>query len=327
MLEERVRQNLYKLINQYYKILKKRYKKTEYSYKIEKVPSELKQSLLNYETSIFKYIENKRITFSELFKINQECVYSLSPFETELLRNYIGVFDDGKKQTIEEVSKRLNITKNRASNALKEIMDNFESELGQLLLIKERNKEIKNKIFNKEFRKQILNSDITFLNITDNFIEILRLENINTVKDLLEITEDQVEKMNIQYGYYPELRIIPNRLIEEVHNIGLRFEDEIMISQMQHDDRGITINPKTQICESFDTLKDAISARQFEPELLSRLNLSDYLSIDRKINECYMQEKIMDMNEKTTEYDEKLRKEKEKGLSKRFRRTHLERNN
>lgn len=327
MLEERVRQNLYKLINQYYKILKKRYKKTEYSYKIEKVPSELKQNLLNYETSIFKYIENKRITFSELFKINQECVYSLSPFETELLRNYIGVFDDGKKQTIEEVSKRLNITKNRASNALKEIMDNFESELGQLLLIKERNKEIKNKIFNKEFRNQILNSDITFLNITDNFLEILRLENINTVKDLLEITEDQVEKMNVQYGYYPELRIIPNRLIEEVHNIGLRFEDEIMISQMQHDDRGITINPKTKICESFDTLKDAISARQFEPELLSRLNLSDYLSIDRKINECYMQEKIMDMNEKTTEYYEELRKEKEKGLSKRFRKTYLKNEN
>ena len=259
--------------------------------------------------------------------MNQESVYSLSPFETELLRNYIGVYDNGKKQTIEEVSKRLDITKNKASTALKEIMDNFESELGQLLLIRERNKEIKRKTLDKEYRKQILESDITFLNITDNFLEILRQENINTVNDLLKITEDQVEKINIQYGYYPELRIIPNRLIEEIHDLGLRFEDEIIISQMFHTYEGITINPHIKIGESFDTLKDVISARQFEPELLSRLKLKEYILIDRKINEGYMEQKIFEMNEKTNEFYEELRKEKEKGLSKRFRKTYLKNEN
>ena len=331
MLEERVRQNLYKLINQYYKILKKQYKRTEYSYKIEKEPTELKQNLLNYETSIFKYIENKKLPFSELFKMNQESVYSLSPFETELLRNYIGVYDNGKKQTIEEVSKRLDITNNKASTALKEIMDNFESELGQILLIRERNKEIKRKTLDKEYRKQILESDITFLNITDNFLEILRQENINTVNDLLKITEDQVEKINIQYGYYPELRIIPNRLIEEIHDLGLRFEDEIIISQMFHEYDGVKINKRVSLNKTIKKLigatRDIISARQFEPELLSRLILDDYLIIDKKINESYMEQKIFDMNQESNLYVYKLEQDIANGVSKRFRKTYIENNN
>ena len=125
MLEDKVKQNLYKLINQYYNILKKQYKKIEPTYKIEKVPSELKQNLLNYEASVFKHIENKKIPFSELFKTNKEKIYSLSPFETKLLRNYIGVYDNGKKQTIEEVSKTLEAAyeyvQNNHPNILKDI--------------------------------------------------------------------------------------------------------------------------------------------------------------------------------------------------------------
>lgn len=327
MLEEKVIQNLHKIINQYYKILKKQYKRTEYSYEIEKEPTELKQNLLNYETSIFKYIENKRLPFSELFKTDQETIYALNELETKVLQNYVGVFDDGKKQTIEEVSKRLNIPKSKAATTLKRIMDNFESKTAQSQLTKERNESIKNRIHDKKYREQILKSDITFLNITDNFLGILRQENINTVNDLLKITEYQVEKINIQYGYYPELRIIPNRLIEEVHDLGLKFEDEIMISQMMHDRRGITINRKIKLGETIKSLKDVISARQFEPELLAQLKLDEYLIIDRKINKGYMEQKIFDMNTKVNEFYEELKKERENGLSKRFRKTYLESNN
>ena len=327
MLEDKVRKNLYKIIDQYYKILKKQYKRTEYSYKIEKIPCELKQNLLNYETSIFKYIEEKRIPFSELFKLKQEQIYSLNELETELLRNYVGIYDNGKKQTIEEVSKRLNIPKSKASTTLKEIMDIFESEAGQKLLINERNKETKDNIYNKDYRKQILNSDITFLNITDNFMDILRQENINTVEDLIKITEKQVESINFKYGYYPELRIIPNRLIEEIHSVGLRFTDEIMISQMFHTYQGITINQKIKLGKEFNSLKDAISARQFEPELLSRLILDEYIIVDRKINESYMEEKIIDMDQASKLYCYKLQENIEKGITKRFRKTYLENNN
>ena len=73
------------------------------------------------------------------------------------------------------------MSSSRVSNTLKKIIDNFESKTGQELLIRERNKNIKEKIYNKEFRKQILNSDITFLNIIDHFIAILSEENINKV--------------------------------------------------------------------------------------------------------------------------------------------------
>ena len=96
MLEEKVRNNLYKIINQYYKILKSQYKRTEPTYKIEKEPSELKQNLLNYETSIFKNIENKHFSFTELFKLDKEIIYSLNPYETEILRIYVGIYDDKK---------------------------------------------------------------------------------------------------------------------------------------------------------------------------------------------------------------------------------------
>lgn len=318
MLEEKVRNNLYRIINQYYKILKNQYRRIEPTYKIEQEPSELKQNLLNYEASIFKYIENKQFPFKELFRLKQERIYSLSAIETEILRIYVGIYDDGKKQSVEEVARRLEMSSSRVSNTLKKIIDNFESKTGQELLIRERNKNIKEKIYNKEFRKQILNSDITFLNITDNFIAILREENINKVEDLLKITEEQVEKMNIQYGYYTNLKIIPNRLIEEIHNIGLRFEDEIMISQMFHEYTGVKINPKIKIGKSFDSIKDIISARQFEPELLSTLVLKEYLMIDQKINEGYMEEMIMDMSENSLAYNEEIEMNKVKGITKRF---------
>lgn len=318
MLEEKVRNNLYKIINQYYKILKSQYKRTEPTYKIEQEPSELKQNLLNYETSIFKNIENKHFSFTELFKLDKEIIYSLNPYETEILRIYVGIYDDGKKQSVQEVARRLEIPSSRVSNTLKKIMDNFESKKGQELLIRERNKDIKEKIQNYEYRKQILNSDITFLNITDNFIDILREEKINTVEDLLKITEEQVERINIQYGYYPNLKIIPKRLIDEIHNIGLKFEDEIMISQMFHEYIGVTINPKIKIDKSFGSIKDIISARQFEPELLSALILKKYLMIDKKINEGYMEEMIMDMSENILAYKEEIEMNQANGMTKRF---------
>ena len=331
MLEEKVKNNLYKIINQYYKILKTQQKRIEPTYEIEKVPSELKLNLLNYETSIFKNIENKQFPFTELFRLKQERIYTLMPIETEILRNYVGIYDNGKKQSAEEVARRLEISSYKVSIILKRIMDIFESETGQLQLILERNRYVKERICEKDFRKQILDSDITFFNITDNFIGILRQENINTVKDLLEITEEQLETINMQYGYYSDLKILPSRLIKEIHEMGLRFKDEIMISQMFHEYNGVKINKRIglteNVCKYIGTIKDVISARQFEPELLSKLNLDDYLNIDKKINESYMEEKIFDMNQDSNYYVYMLEQDISNGVGKRFRKTYVERNN
>ena len=287
MFEEKVRKTLYKLIEQYYRILKKQYKRTEFEYNMVEVQSELEQSLIKYETSIFKYIENKQLPFTELFRLNQERIYSLNEFETELLRIYVGVYDNGKKQSIQEVGKRLDISTNKASTTLKEIMDNFESETGQLLLINDRNNEVRKRIYNKEFRQQILDSDITFLNITDNFLDILRQENINKVNDLLKITKTQIQDMNIQYGYFDNIEIIPQRLIDEIHKLGLRFENEKMIDiifKKFKDESNDKTNEK-------NVLIDAISARQFEPELLERFDSINDPRIDLVLNIGYIQEK------------------------------------
>ena len=328
MPKEKVRQNLYKLIEQYYRILKKQYKKETHDYKIiEQVPSELKQNILNYETSIFKNIKLKQIPFTQLFNLNQKTIYALSPLETKILRNYVGIYDDGQKQSVEEVSKKLNITTSRVSATLKRIMDIFETETSQKLIINERNKEIKDRIFNKEFKEQILNSDIRFLNITDNFIEILNSENINTVGDIIKLTEDKIEKINIEYGYYNSLKIIPNRLIEEIHSLGLRFEDEIIISQMFHNFDGVIIDSNSTIGNTFNTIKDAISARQFEPELLSRLNLEDNFKIDTKINKGYMQDKYIDMSEELLVYRAEMQKNKIKEKNYECRKAYYANNN
>lgn len=328
MPKEKVRQNLYKLIEQYYRILKKQYKKETHDYKIiEQVPSELKQNILNYETSIFKNIKLKQIPFTQLFNLNQKTIYALSPLETKILRNYVGIYDNGQKQSVEEVSKKLNITTSRVSATLKRIMDIFETETSQKLIINERNKEIKDRIFNKEFKEQILNSDIRFLNITDNFIEILNSENINTVGDIIKLTEDKIEKINIEYGYYNSLKIIPNRLIEEIHSLGLRFEDEIIISQMFHNFDGVIIDSNSTIGNTFNTIKDAISARQFEPELLSRLNLEDNFKIDTKINKGYMQDKYIDMSEELLVYRAEMQKNKIKEKNYECRKAYYANNN
>ena len=300
MLEERVRQNLYKLIEQYYKILKKQYKRTNLEYSMIEIPNEIKQSIENYEISIFKYINNKQILFTELFKLKQERIYTLNEFETELLRNYIGIYDNGQKQSVQEVSRRLNITTSKASSTLKQIIDMFESETGQLLLINERNNEIKNRIYDEEYRTKILNSDITFLNITDNFIEILREENINTVGELLKITKTQIQNMNIKYGYYDNLEIIPQRLIDEIDELGLKFEKQKMIDAMFKKFKDEQKNDKKS-----NAIIDAISARQFEPELLDKINYINDSRIDLVLNAGYIQKKYIEF--KSIEIQEKIR--------------------
>ena len=87
---------------------------------------------------------------------------------------------------------------------------------------------------------------------------------------------------------------------------------------MFHEYTGVKINPKIKIGKSFDSIKDIISARQFEPELLSTLVLKEYLMIDQKINEGYMEEMIMDMSENSLAYNEEIEMNKVKGITKRF---------
>ena len=119
--------------------------------------------------------------------------------------------------------------------------------------------------------------------------------------DLLKITKTQIQDMNIQYGYFDNIEIIPQRLIDEIHKLGLKFEKEKMIDIMfkKFKDESKKKTNKNNI------LIDAISARQFEPELLDKFHSINDPRIDLVLNIGYMQEKYREFIK--IEIDEKIK--------------------
>lgn len=303
MLEFNCLKNLYEMINEFYKKIKIEYQKELRANKFDKLEifhESNKQLLLDYKTSIYRNIYNKRIPFLELFNINNNNPYNLNKLEAELLRNYIGLYNEGKKQPINKLSKKLKITKEEIDNNIKQIMNKFNDELFQSVAIEERNRIMRNNI--KILNKEIPEYDISFLNITDNFIEVLRAEDINKIEDILNINEEQIIKMNTEYGYNSKIVIFPKRVIEEIHSLGLKFKEELMIHKLfdkiPYEE---PINPKGKLGYNIKTMADLICARQFEPELINRLNAKEQISIDARIgNGCYadeyndMQEEALD---------------------------------
>ena len=297
MLELKCLKNLYDIINNYYDKLKEDYKKeikqNEYN-ELKILHETKKQELFNYNISIYKNIEIKKIPFTELFNINNDTPYMLTSLETELLRHSIGLYDEGKKQSINEVSKRFKMSKEKITDALQTVMRCFGTELFQNSFLKERNEMIKNNI--KILKNKVLDYDITFLNITDNFIEILRTENINKIRDILNINERQIKNMNIEYGYNPKIVVFPKRIIDEIESLGLKFKNDKMIDELfpkkenEEDEEKNETEYKESLGENLKTSDYLICARQFEPELLGRLSLTEQVYLDKEFGNGYLAE-------------------------------------
>lgn len=296
--------NLNSLINEYYKKIKKDYQKEINKNKfdkLERIHGQKKQQLLEYETSIYKNIEHKKLAFIEILDTKNETPYIFTNLEAQILRHYIGLYDQGKKQPITEISKRFGLPKTKISKILNEIMLYFSTEVFQSIFIEERNEIIRRNL--EILKKEILEYDITFLNITDNFIEILRKEKINTVKDILNINYKQIKNMNIEYGYSSKIIIFPKRIIEEIHSLGLEFKNESMIEKLFEKIEDEPINENIDLGQNLETMIDLICARQFEPELLNKLNIKQQLDVDMTINNGYMRKIYNDMLEKIIEQD------------------------
>ncbi len=278
MIEENVikksLQNLYQLINQYYEKLKIKNKETG-----------ITQEMLDYDASIYRNIEYKLIPFTQIFDLNNDNPYILNYFETEVLRQRIGIYNNGEIQTKRKLSKIFNVSPQTIDRTLKIIIRDISSPIYQKQFLDERNELIKKEIVNKKNKEKVLSHDINLLNITENLEEILRLENINTIKDIINIDSETIERINTEYGYYTNLRLFPKSIIEEIHDMGLKFKREKMISKTNDDLKKIEI-PLGKILDIEDytiklkTVADILLAKQFEPEVLKTLSLEEELQIE-----------------------------------------------
>ncbi len=281
-------ENLYDLIEEYYKkiiILNKNNK-------------DLTQDIIDYEASIYRNIKNKLIPFTQIFDLNNPNPYILNDFEIEVLRKYIGIYNYGNKESKKEISKIFNVSPSTISNTLKRIIEALLDPGCQKKIIDERNKLIRENIKNKALKNKILNLDISFLNITENLETILRLTKINTIKDIINIDYETIEKMNIEYGYYAGIIVFPKCIINEIHELGLNFKKENMIYELnkQLDEMEIPIEKALDVenyTTKISTVADLFLSQQFERELLKTFSIEDTLKIDWLINNSYINDEYI----------------------------------
>lgn len=293
-MKEKALCNLNDFITRYYKRLKKAFIKEQSlsNGEIEPYNSEIQQLVLEYDASIYKNMANKKIEFDQLFK-NKNKAYSFKTTETEILKNYIGIYNDGEKQSINSIAKKLQKSPSTIDITLKKILIHLLDPVFQKKLLDERNKKIKN---NTSIKEKIKNEDITFLNITENFIDILRLENINTINDLLEIDNEKLKDMNIKHGYDSERIIFPKRIVEEIHSLGLIFKNDEIFEKMYENDIEFSKETQLRLKMQFKSVIDILSAKQFEPELLNILDPIERLDIEKQIGEAFI-DKVNDYND------------------------------
>lgn len=300
---EKILKNLYELINNYYKHLRiTESKKLKTFAELKQMNSELEQELLEYEVSIYKNIENKLIPFTEILNLKEDCAYILTKLETESIRHYIGIYNEGNIQSLEEIGKKLNKSKNQIKRAIENALTEMSTIDFQNQLLRERDEIIRESTKEKQMKKNLINQDISFLLMTDNLENIFRLMKINTIKDLLNIDEKTIYYLNIQYGYNTEYRIFPKRIIRQIHSLGLEFKREDLIEKILKLYNKMDIIPIETIdipepALFVETLYDLVSAQQFEPELLNTLDLNERLRVDRIIAENYQQIQYLNLIE------------------------------
>ena len=300
---EKILKNLYELINNYYNNLRITESKELKTFtQLKQMNSELEQELLEYEVSIYKNIENKLIPFTQILNLKEDCAYTLTKLETESIRHYIGIYNEGNIQSLEEIGKKLNKSKNQIKRAIETALTEMSTIDFQEQLLNERNEIIRKSTKEKQMKKNLMNQDISFLLMTDNLENIFRLMKINTIKDLLSIDEKTIYYLNIQYGYNTEYRILPKRIIRQIHALGLEFKREDLIEKILNLYNKIDVIPLEQLdipepALYVETLYDLVSAQQFEPELLNTLDLNEILRVDRIIAGNYQQRQYLNLIE------------------------------
>ena len=299
--------NLYKLINNYFIKIKNEYKKEPNTFKdSEQFHSKMRQKVLDYEVSIYKNMESKLLPFAQLFNLKKNNAYTLNDLETKILRLYIGIYTKGNKQSVESISRTLNIPQEKIKKTLKRILNQLLDPFFQEQIIYERNviisKNIKNEIKGKYIKEKLLKQDISFLLMSNNMQEILKMSGIKTIENLINIDEKKIIDLNKQFGYNAELKIFPKRISKQIYSLGLSFKNEkifekinekyYMLDLIQIEDLLLDIDEHVLY---MNTLLDLICAQQFEPEILNTLELNERLQIDKIINNGYIKEQYLSL--------------------------------
>lgn len=293
---DKLLKNIYTIINNYNNEIKQQYRleiSNNLSDKMIHFRSRIEQKKLDYEVSIFKNIEKKEIQFSELLDVHNDTPYTLNSFETKIFRTYIGMYNNGKIQTLDEISKKFNQPKELIGVIITEILEEMHKPYFQRFLITERN--------NKK-QGNTLKKDISYLTMTDNLEEIFRSMNINKVEDIINMTKRQICLMNIQYGYNAEEILPPTRIIKQIYELGFEMKEteifDIIFKKYSKENKTKIIDTELQEHATYiDTKLDIISVQQFEPEILNTLDSIERLQLDASINEGFMKNQVLKASE------------------------------
>lgn len=194
-----------------------------------------RESLLNlyYILSVFLGIDagerckKNKIPFTQIFDLENNTPYGLTDDEANMLRTYIGIYNEGKPQNLLFVSK---IYKERYTVTVYIITEILRKIYSHPDLISERNFLLKEGYKSKKLQGIILNLDLEVLDISEQFTQELKSFNINTIKDLIAINLETMK--TITEKLY--LEVFPIHIIECIHSIGLNFDENIETEILQY---------------------------------------------------------------------------------------------
>ena len=239
----------------------------------------LEDDIENYYFSIYSHngVIRKKLPFIEIFDLNNSEPYGLNELEAEILRNYIGLYDDGKQQEKSDICKQFEISDDILAQHIHSIISKLCETTCQERIIKERNNLIRTNINNQKLKEKILNEDIiSFLDITIGVSWNLCVKNrFRTVGDLLSITYQDIITLNV-LGTFKNIVIFPRYIVEQIHELGLRFEFEMIFEEMFRYDELLAdeysgINILKGITTGVNTISDLLSMLQFDQKLLQKI--------------------------------------------------------
>lgn len=229
-----------------------------------------------YKISIYKDIETKKLFFSEIFNLDLEEIYGLTANETKILRYHIGIYDDGEMQSYLKIGDELDIKETSIMQIIQNAMEKIIKPSIQDKIIMERDKIIRGKAHNETFRKEILQESISFLNIQKNLITLLIESGFKTIEDLLNITYEDIVKLNEKAGIISNITVFPKKIVEHIYEMGFQLKDEKRILELFSSTKKITeewqIYPKSVMnifkYYNIDTPITLLATFQFEPEII-----------------------------------------------------------
>ena len=168
----------------------------------------------------FEECQKLMIPFTQIFDLNNDNPYNLTKEEANIIRIYIGLYNNGKSQSEEFISKLYGVSSKTIFYKIIEISKKI---CDYPKLLEERNDLLREGVKSKKIKEKILNLDLELLEISEDFIQELKNNNINTIGDLICINLKTVK--NIEKKFY--LKVFPLHIIECIHSIGLSFNEKI----------------------------------------------------------------------------------------------------